>query len=46
VQIIAPHIAQAICTARRSETSSQLPKVAAGKAQTATAHELRLVSTR
>jgi putative nucleotidyltransferase with HDIG domain len=45
VQIIAPHVAQAICTSRRSESSAQ-PKAAASKPQTPTLPELRLVSTR
>jgi GAF domain-containing protein len=44
VQIIAPHVAQAICTARRGDTGTQ-PKAVA-KSQSPTPPELRLVSTR
>ena len=45
VQIIAPHVAQAICTSRRSESSAQ-PKAAVSKPPAPAAPELRLVSTR
>jgi GAF domain-containing protein len=44
VQIIAPHVAQAICTSRRGEATAQ-PK-AAVKTPGATPSELRLVSNR
>jgi putative nucleotidyltransferase with HDIG domain len=45
VQIIAPHVAQAIWTSRRTESSAQ-PKAASARTQTPAPAELRLVATR
>jgi putative nucleotidyltransferase with HDIG domain len=45
VQILAPHVAQAIWTARRSDTGTHVPRAAGAKPQNGPV-DLRLVSTR
>jgi putative nucleotidyltransferase with HDIG domain len=46
LQFIAPHVAQAICTARRREAANDIPAPAAASKSQPSAAELRLVAAR
>ena len=46
VQVIAPHLAQAVWTAKRAEGAGHGSHAHGGRAATAAHHDMRLVSTR